>query len=283
MRRLANQPIPPRINLRFSFARLSMNSDTMASSSYFTNWVTGPPMVITDNSYYVAEAIHQLGWDKEDKSVVLIGHSMGAAVSLMYSAAFPEQISKLILLEAAGPQTKKPSDTAKHLRAHLDRRFRNTRKPEEASIYPNIEVAARLRVMTAKAFPGDQYISAEAARMLVERASEPTGDGEDAPIRFLFDQRLKWPSIQYFAEEQVHSFYRVVAEQVDSCLLLGDDGWPASPAETQFVKGALQPNKFEVLPGSHHFHMDPDTYEAVANSVYDFLITPVTATSAREE
>jgi pimeloyl-ACP methyl ester carboxylesterase len=77
-----------------------------------------PPIVLPEAIYYVAEAIHQLQWctptpTKQSTTVVndepqepstpstftLVGHSMGAAISCLYAAAFPEQIQHLVLLE----------------------------------------------------------------------------------------------------------------------------------------------------------------------------------------
>lgn len=69
--------------------------------------VDGPPMLLAESIFYVAEAVRQLQWvtTTEESSTMtntpftLIGHSMGAAISCVYAAAFPEQIHKLILLE----------------------------------------------------------------------------------------------------------------------------------------------------------------------------------------
>ena len=92
-----------------------------------------PPVHITDYVYYLAEAISQLPWstttatstngstngkrhmhdhesngaenddqdnnDNNNHGIVLVGHSMGAAICCMYAAAFPEQVDKLVLLE----------------------------------------------------------------------------------------------------------------------------------------------------------------------------------------
>ena len=91
-----------------------------------------PPVHITDYVYYLAEAISQLPWstttttatstngstngkhemhnhesngeenddqDNSNNGIVLVGHSMGAAICCMYAAAFPEQVDKLVLLE----------------------------------------------------------------------------------------------------------------------------------------------------------------------------------------
>jgi pimeloyl-ACP methyl ester carboxylesterase len=71
----------------------------------------GPPVQLADAIFYVAEAVRQLQWwdpavasrdeetGGEQAPFTLVGHSMGAAISCLYAAAFPEQIDKLVLLE----------------------------------------------------------------------------------------------------------------------------------------------------------------------------------------
>jgi pimeloyl-ACP methyl ester carboxylesterase len=75
----------------------------------------GPPTVLTEGVYYIAEALDKLGWTKHksegDKTeddvkddddghrVSLIGHSMGGGLSLAYAGVFPENVDKLVLLD----------------------------------------------------------------------------------------------------------------------------------------------------------------------------------------
>jgi pimeloyl-ACP methyl ester carboxylesterase len=74
----------------------------------------GPPLVLAESVFYVAEAVRQLQWWpqevmnkpelQENSSIsqprfTLVGHSMGAGISCLYAAAFPEQVDKLVLLE----------------------------------------------------------------------------------------------------------------------------------------------------------------------------------------
>jgi pimeloyl-ACP methyl ester carboxylesterase len=51
-----------------------------------------------ENIFYIAEAIKQLQWDKDEK-VIIIGHSYGGSLVLAYAAAFPERCEKIILLD----------------------------------------------------------------------------------------------------------------------------------------------------------------------------------------
>jgi pimeloyl-ACP methyl ester carboxylesterase len=207
--------------------------------------------------------VSQLEWD--GAPFTLIGHSMGASVALLYAASFPELVDKLVLLDGAGPYAKEARDIAKHVRSHIDQRRKGNVEPQAPSIYPSIQIAVETRCATAKAFPGKQYISEQAAYELVRRASKDVEGG----IQFLHDPRLKWPSIQYFTPEQTESLYKDA--QCEACLLLGHDGMPWGEERTERIRQLLQPSRFEVLPGSHHFHMDPESAVKVAHVVTDFL------------
>ena len=222
----------------------------------------GPTMLLMDYVYYVYDAIQQLKWDND--SVTVIGHSMGAAVGLMYSAAFP--VSKLVLLDSLGPHPRPSKDVAKGLRKHIEARIRG-KKP--SSIYPSLEQAVETRCATAKAFPGNQYISQEAARDLVLGAGKPTDDGQ---WEFLHDQRVKWPSILFTNFEQVEEMYQTIAlTSTKTCLLLAKDGMPFEAAKVARAKDLLKPVVCETVSGSHHNHLDPDTSGSVKDAIINFF------------
>lgn len=231
-----------------------------------------PPTVMSDAAFYVAEAVGQLEWD----SFVLIGHSMGAAVSVIYAAAFPEQISRLVLLEAAGPLSRNGRNVAKDVRACIERRqagnpflysqFNTMSTAKEPRVYPSIDLAVETRCKTATLFPGNQYLSTEASLQMVQRATIAAKGGG---VQFRHDPRLQWPSLQYMTDEQVEGLYTDV--QCPVCLLLAEDGWPIDETRKEATMSRLQPVVFKTLEGSHHFHADPETAGAVAEQVRAFL------------
>ncbi|WNO59582.1 alpha/beta hydrolase [Rheinheimera sp. MMS21-TC3] len=49
-----------------------------------------------------AELVHWVIKQFSDKPVIVAGHSMGAAISLRFAADYPQQVSKLIMLDTAG-------------------------------------------------------------------------------------------------------------------------------------------------------------------------------------
>jgi pimeloyl-ACP methyl ester carboxylesterase len=222
-----------------------------------------PPMVQAEMIYYVSEAIHGLD---QVENITLIGHSLGAGIASLYTAAFPEQIQQLILLDGAGFLAREAKDTALHVRNHITRRRMKQQESKPPRIYPSLELAIKTRVQSATRMPGRQSISYEAAEELVQRATRPCEDG----FQFRHDPRFTWPSIQYMTWEQNEGVFESVGP-TDCCLLLADDGWPFDPYQMERTKNLLDPVVFHSLPGSHFFHADPLTADAVTDAVLEFL------------
>jgi pimeloyl-ACP methyl ester carboxylesterase len=267
-------------------------------------------------AFYIAEAVRLLQWTAgtpapastpatttEDSSpsavsstpFTLIGHSMGAAISCMYAASFPEQVQKLVLLEggtfdvstgrnrlfsvyehtiSCSPLQK----IAKHIRQHVERRqLGNALLQSKAPrVYESLQKAVETRCQTARNFPGKQYLSEGAATEMVLRGSKPVhgennGNGGSG-IQFRHDPRLQWPSAVYFTNEQVEAVYQDI--QCPTALLLSIDGWPFDAQKNERALDILKPTVFKTLPGSHHFHTDLDTADAVVAEVLAFLQSP---------
>jgi pimeloyl-ACP methyl ester carboxylesterase len=237
----------------------------------------GPPAVLAEAVYYIAEAVEQLQWNHESTPFTLIGHSMGASVSSLYAAAFPEQVEKLILLEGAGPLARNPRDVAKHVRAHVNRRQTANQVVKVPRIYPDLSTAVKTRCQTAKNFPGNQWLSTAAAEQMVLRGSRPVAssnsDGSSGTgLQFRHDPRLQWPSLQFFSYEQTEAVYQDI--QCPTAMVMAESGWPFGDAELERMLSLLKPAMVTKLPGSHHFHADPETADSVTAKVLQFLEEP---------
>lgn len=270
-----------------------------------------PIQLISEYAIYVAETIEALHWTKDQDNIILIGHSMGAAVAMIYAAAFPEQIHKLILLEGGGPMTRNHEHISRSIRQAITRRINSNRSlypnliphgdEEEVGeksnhdippssrrkIYPSLISAIQARKLTADLSPGKQYISDETATKVVGRATVPVDQFKDSydtsvvlqtqdldpnqyngPVVFTHDPRLQWPSLQYFTQEQVEQLYRDVQCQV--CCIYAMDGWPMETSVKEAIGTYLKPQIQLTLPGSHHFHSDPQDAAAVIHAIIHF-------------
>ena len=119
---------------------------------------------------YLHEIIELLEWKTP---IDLLGHSMGAGLSLMYAGTFPENIKKLILLEGLGPITQPDKNAPKSLRKAIETDKKTYLKTislgNKTKLYSNFMEAVDARINTVNTYPGKQWLSKEAAIMLVER------------------------------------------------------------------------------------------------------------------
>ena len=160
----------------------------------------------------VASAHDDADGDADEDKIILVGHSMGSGVAIVLAAAFPEYFSSLILLEG-GLVARNSQDAARHVRAACQRRLKSNRtlfpsvdKSGEdvprSKVYRTLDSAVEARMSTAQRMPGDQYLSYDAAKDMVKRATVPAQkatEGRDSEsVVFRHDPRLQWPSLQYY-------------------------------------------------------------------------------------
>lgn len=208
-------------------------------SHYFVDWV---PQVIG--------AADALGCE----TFVLLGHSMGAGISSLVPSAAPGRVSRLVLLEGAGPLTTPPDDAPALLRTALE----DERRVAAASprIHPDFESALAARCQGTD-------LSPDAGRPLVERSVETVAGG----VRFTFDPRLKTRSRWRFTEEQVLAFLAVIDCPV--LMVRADAGWPV-PEDQMEARLATIPKLTRVeVEGGHHVHLTNP--ERVAPAILEFL------------
>jgi len=256
--------------------------------------VDSPNQIIAEYAYYVAEAVDKINFDGKFS---LIGHSMGAGVSVIYAAAWPDKIENLILLEGSGPNARNSKDFAKHVRKASEKRLSSNKimYPQFSKdsniddentqnlvvdgtlkgvrIYPSIEKAIETRMQTARLSPGKQYLSKEAAQVMVERSTKPAPQSSSISgkeVIFRHDPRLSWPSLQYTTYEQVEGLLEDI--QCPTCVVIAEDGWPIDRRTKERSLELLKPDAIETFPGSHHFHADPNDAGAVIDFVVSFLL-----------
>lgn len=205
---------------------------------------------LVDHVRDVRAVADQLGWGR----FTLMGHSMGAGVACLFSAACPEYVSRLVLIEGLGPPTTQPEEVASTLRKALDdmNAHASKRKPVYADIADAIEARTR----------GFGGLSHEASALLVERGVVPVSGG----WTWRSDSRLRLTSSLRLTEQQVEGFLRAIEAPV--CLVMGEQGMGGSG---MFEHRLEWLNRVEVvrLPGRHHLHMESPA--DVASSIHRFL------------
>lgn len=199
----------------------------------------------------IHEILEALGWS----SCHLVGHSLGAAVSSVFSCASPDRVRSLSMIDALGPIANRPDETAERLRRSMDSM---RARPRSLKTYASVDDMVDARLAASDLSPG-------AARLITERSYRATEKG----FEWSYDPKLYWSSPVYFSEEQVLDMFRHIEAPV-----LSLSATPFSPyvleAQYQARRDALANGRHELVEGGHHFHMEQP--ELTAGMIRDFIV-----------
>jgi pimeloyl-ACP methyl ester carboxylesterase len=198
----------------------------------------------------IAAAADALGWPEFS----LIGHSMGAGISSLMPATYPDRVKRVVLLEGAGPLAADAGQAPAQLVAALVDEGKIGE--DRARVFPDLEAATSARAR-------DTELDRESARLLVERGSEASNSG----IRFTHDPRLKTRSRLRFTENQVLAFLSAISCPVLAVRAL--QGWPF-PKDIVMARLAVIPHLERAeVEGGHHVHLTHP--ERVAPLITEFF------------
>ena len=194
----------------------------------------------------------ELGWQR----CTLLGHSRGAAVSMLFAATFPERVDKLILLEGGLPLTGEPDEAP----AGLAEALREAR----ALRGKTGRVFSQRAAAIAERAAGFSKVTPAAAEVLARRSLREVPGG----FQWHADQRLKAQSELRLTAEHVRAFARRVTAPV---LLL-------FASKSPFVDRPLyreMPSWFsnievDRVEGGHHLHLE-GAEDAIAERIKRFL------------
>ena len=196
----------------------------------------GAGYALADYAFDVLRVAEQLGWQR----FALLGHSLGAIVSVVIAGSFPERVTRMALIDGivarSGPDGDAAERMGQALQAQLD--LEHKRK----SVHPTLDraVEARMKGLVA--------VSREAAELLAQRGLMPVPGG----YSWRSDSRLTLPSPLRLSDEQAMAFVRRVS--CPTTLVVAEQGMLASHSE---LLDRL-PFNLERLPGGHHLHLNDE-------------------------
>ena len=187
----------------------------------------------------VQDVIQQLRW----KKLILLGHSMGAAMAQMYAISKPEKIEKLIMIENLGPvPAYEQGSIAKNLKEALSQWQSHTLKHKH--FYATIEEALNTRL---KVTPQDANI----LRPMVKRGLEKSKRG----YHWRTDKRLRLRSMVRFSEEIVQDSLSSTKPPTQ-LILATPQTYALSYPTSQDRRKKLNAQSDIDIKGHHHLHMD---------------------------
>ncbi|WP_273825118.1 MULTISPECIES: alpha/beta hydrolase [Pseudomonas] len=225
----------------------------MAGHGHSGHRPIGAGYALWDYVHDVLQVAEQLGWQR----FALLGHSLGAIVSVVLAGALPERVSHLALIDGVIPPTANGESAAERLGMALQAQLRLQDKRK--SVHPSLDQAVEARMK------GLVAVSREAAELLAQRGLMPVPGG----YTWRSDNRLTLPSPLRLTEEQAMAFVRRVA--CPAQLVVAADGMLAQH------RSLLEqlPFKQQVLPGGHHLHLNDEAGAAlVADCFNRFFAMP---------
>ncbi|MEE1888126.1 alpha/beta hydrolase [Pseudomonas carassii] len=206
----------------------------LAGHGYSEHRPVGAGYALADYAHDVLRVAEQLGWERFG----LLGHSLGAIISVQLAGALPERVSHLALIDGVIPPTLSEQDAAERLGLALQAQLRLEGKRK--SVYATLEegVEARMKGMVA--------VSREAAELLAQRGLMPVPGG----YSWRSDSRLTLPSPTRLNQDQAMAFVKRIS--CPACLVVAADGMLAR--HTQLLEQL--PFEQVTLPGGHHLHLN---------------------------
>lgn len=213
--------------------------------------------------------IRRLARDNSWTNIILMGHSLGGALSFMYSACFPDDVKKIISIDIAGPTVRNYDKTADMTGSCIDKFLHYEHLPEsKLPCYDYDDM-----VDTAfDAYAGS--LTRESVEILMKRGMTPVTGSNKNGYHYSRDLRLKVSLLGMFSTEQVLSYARRI-----KCEMLNIRGDPGMKFENpdlykqviETVRDSSSRVEYHEVPGTHHLHLN--TPERISEIISDFLET----------
>jgi pimeloyl-ACP methyl ester carboxylesterase len=203
-----------------------------------------------DNIYDLFLLFEQNHWQNID----IVAHSMGGMLASAFTAAFPEKVKSLTLIDTIGFITEPPAQTTKILREGILSRFQTQTKNK--SFHKNIESAITARMNVSD-------LNYESAKLLVERGIEQYPQG----YLWRSDSRLRVKSLYRFSTEQAKQLLRDIDVPVQ--LVYGDKGMDMVKQGISAFKNEFKQITLHELAGGHHVHMEQA--QEIAKIIKNFI------------
>ncbi|MBA6233023.1 MULTISPECIES: alpha/beta fold hydrolase [unclassified Colwellia] len=195
-------------------------------------------------------------WQKID----IVAHSMGGMISSAFSAAFPEKVKSLTLLDSIGFISSDAQESTEHLRKGMLSRLKSnadiTSSSKKKKIHPSLESAVNARVQVSD-------LSFEQAKLLVERGIIKEKNG----FFWRSDSRLRTSSAYRLTLGQAKQFIQDISIPVQ--LIYGDKGLSFVQSGLKEFAPLFGHFSSHKLIGGHHFHME--TPEATSRQILEFI------------
>ncbi len=217
-------------------------------------WAIGCEYSMVEYVLDLAQLLRHVG----ERSMTLLGHSLGAATVLQYSGLFPETVEKVAAVEGLGPPPGLDVDEAPHQRLQnwiAAMQGLASRTPRR---YPSLEAACR------RMHEANPNLSAELAEHLTIHG---TMRMEDGTYTWKFDNYVRTFAPYAYDREGTQRLWRRITCPV--FLARGKDSWSQNPVDDGRADNFTNYRYREFERAGHWVHHD--RFEAFMAELEQFL------------
>lgn len=191
----------------------------------------------------VVAVTQALGWQQYS----LLGHSLGAILSVMVAAICPQQVERLMLIDGLIAIPKQPKEFPMQLQQAMLGLAKSLYKPQQKVVYSSIDEMIKRRQN------GFIPLSYEAARLLMERGAEKVEGG----YSWRSDSQLMIPSPCPLTEDAAWSYAEQCTRPIN--LIVANQGLLALNPSFMNRLTTLSNCQVNHVEGSHHLHLESET------------------------
>ena len=209
-----------------------------------SQWMLGGSYNLPEFVYDVAQLLHQ----SQETPTTILAHSLGGMISLLYAGLYPENVSKLIVIEGLGLSPKKVNEeaaksTAQRYETWVDElRELSGRVPRR---YPTLEEAWQ-RMQEA-----NPHLTPEQARHLTVHG---VNRNEDGTYSWKFDNYMRATPPYGISPARTQELWGQIACPV--LLLRGTESWASDPVEDGRIAYFKNARLVNVEGAGHWLHHD---------------------------
>jgi pimeloyl-ACP methyl ester carboxylesterase len=209
-------------------------------------WSVGGNYDLPGHVYDIAQLVHQWG----QGPISIICHSLGAAIGLAYTGAFPDTVTKLVAIEGLGP----PAELAEKIDRPVDVRMREWVAVRRESAGRAPRRYARIEDAVARMMEENPHLSPEQARHLTIHGAH---QNEDGTYSWKFDNQARnsrAPGVDGFSQDDIRYLWSCITCPV--LLVRGAESWASDPVVDGGIKHFRNARLVNFERAGHWVHHD---------------------------
>jgi len=232
-----------------------------------SHYPAGMQYKMSDGFTFLRRVLDHLKWDK----TIIMGHSMGGGIGLWYSAMFPEQVERLVVIDLISFGSMALNKHVKAARKSVLETIKIEAKMDNPVVPTySFEDGCGRAFMASNLINGLGSISKESVETLMTRGLVEVPDGSG--YTWSADLRLRIPTAFNMVQDITEEFASKV--ECPHLLVKGTEGskYMSDESFDKLLKVFRQNNphfQYREVPGGHHLHMN--TPELVAPIINKFL------------